>query len=126
MEKKTITLISIFVVVIVAVLGVGLVAAFNGGHFGMGFEKFGNPKNMTQAQIQQMKDFNNKDQQPITDSEAIDFSFSQEIDNTVEAPVFKEDKNRAKDIVPYVDKEGKNYPDKLLYDFNNGAIRKVQ
>jgi capsid portal protein len=64
--------------------------------------------------------FNNKDQEPV--AEGIDFAFSQEIDNTVEAPVFKEDRNKNKDIVPYVDKEGKNYPDKLLYDFNNCSL----
>jgi hypothetical protein len=66
--------------------------------------------------------FNNKDQEPTVDSEGIDFKFSQEIDNTVEAPVFKEDRNKNKDIVPYVDKEGKNYPDKLLYAFNNCSL----
>jgi hypothetical protein len=52
----------------------------------------------------------------------VDFNFSQEIENSVEAPVFKEDKDRSKDIVPYTDKEGKNYPDKLLYDYNNCAL----
>lgn len=68
MERKTITL-SIFAVVLVAILGVGLAAACNVGPFGTGFLKFGDYKNMTQAQIQQMQDFNTQVQTAIKNND---------------------------------------------------------
>jgi hypothetical protein len=68
MEKKTITFICIFAVVIIAVFGVGLAAAYN-GQFGIGFEKILNPRNLTQEKIQQMKDFNSQVQTAIKNND---------------------------------------------------------
>ena len=69
MKKKTINYIGIFAVIIVAILGVGFVAAYNIGHFGGGFGIVGNSKNMTQSQIQQMKDFNTQVQTAIKNND---------------------------------------------------------
>jgi hypothetical protein len=69
MKKKTMTQIGIFAVVVVAIFGIGFASAYNAGHFGTGFFKFGDSKNLTKTEIQQMKDFNSQVQTAIQNND---------------------------------------------------------